>query len=133
LHEGGPGTHFVLSGFAPHLASHFGRSVSKHGYGYVSQPINQTVLPATLQIPDPSCNMRASCEFRHDSTRYPTNAPLMSLSTFVGAALAAIMMWFVTNFAAKAAPAVDPRNKNSRLPEHPANITLLDLTARIGL
>jgi hypothetical protein len=29
-------------------------------YGYVSQPINQTVLPATLQIPDPSCNMRAS-------------------------------------------------------------------------
>jgi hypothetical protein len=29
-------------------------------YGYVSQLINQTVLPATLQIPDPSCNMRAS-------------------------------------------------------------------------
>jgi hypothetical protein len=52
--------HFVLSGFAPHLASHFGRSVSKHSYSYVSQPINQTVLPATLQIPDPSCNMRVS-------------------------------------------------------------------------
>jgi hypothetical protein len=59
--------HFVLSGFALHLASHFGRSVSKHSYGYVSQPIDQTVLPATLQIPDPSCNMRAKAA--------PTSAP----------------------------------------------------------
>jgi hypothetical protein len=52
--------HFVLSGFALHLASHFGRSVSNHSDGYVSQPIDQTVSPATLQIPDPSCNMRVS-------------------------------------------------------------------------
>jgi hypothetical protein len=62
--------HFVLSVFALHLASHFGRSVSKHSYGYVSQPIDQTVSPATPQIPDPSCNMRAKAAPMHINRRF---------------------------------------------------------------
>jgi hypothetical protein len=44
----------VLSGFALHLASHFGKSLSSHGKAMTFQTIHQTVSPATLQIPDPS-------------------------------------------------------------------------------
>jgi len=53
---------FVLSGFAVHLTSHFGQSFENHSYGYAVRTIEQTVLSATLQNPDPSCNMRASAQ-----------------------------------------------------------------------
>ena len=65
----------VLSGFALHLASHFGRSFSNLAAAMLFRTIgqwtgvpvsqstwmcgsDQTVSPATPQIPDPLCNMR---------------------------------------------------------------------------
>jgi len=51
---------FVLSGFALHLASHFGRSFKNHSYGYACLNDRPNCFASYSAQPDPSCNMRAS-------------------------------------------------------------------------
>ncbi|MGA9572400.1 MAG: hypothetical protein WBS20_00485 [Lysobacterales bacterium] len=43
---------FALSGFAPHLTSHFDRSVSRQSEAMLWRMIDKTISPVTKQIPD---------------------------------------------------------------------------------